>query len=207
MKLISERILPFLASLVLGFVAIYYFAPDTFDRSGAKPDEAAFSDSAKEISEPSLSVQNERSGIDPETGVFDVWETFQTAVSNDDRDTVANLMRYPLQVYFPTDTDRSTYRMIANKKAFLRSYDKLFDDDVKQFVANTSSSDLWERSNGILTPRGEIWIDIICVGTGRNNCSTGYDTKIRTIHASSPFIPRTKIDDPATLTIPNRSID
>lgn len=197
MRQILTRALLFFSAFAAGLFALWLVTPHPIDPSLVLPVEcklvAKNRDHSPVVSRNRLSV----SGIKSDTEAHELWESFQNAVAADDRDTVASLMSYPLSVNYPADEIGVPYRKISSKRAFLRAYEKIFDDDVKRFIASTSASDLSARSEGILTPRGEIWIGVHCIGTGRSDCSSGYEVKIRTIHGNSAFIDRTdpKISD------------
>lgn len=129
-------------------------------------------------------------GVNSDEEVEQFWLTFQRAVADDDRDQVAAMAHYPLKVYFFSDPlDRSGYRHLKNRTAFLRAYDKIFDKALKDRIANTSINDIWARYDGILMPRGEIWIGVFCLD---KECEGDYEVKLRTIHANSVFIDRSK---------------
>ncbi len=197
MRQILTRALLFFSAFAAGLFALWLLTPHPIDSSLVLPVESALDENKRDhspvVSWNRLSV----SGIESDSEAHELWQSFQNAVAADDRDTVASLVSYPFHVNYPTDKLGSNYRRIPNKRAFLRAYDRIFDRDLKRFIALTSGSDLWARSEGIFTPRGEIWIGVHCIGTGRGDYSTGYEVKIRTIHGNSAFIDRTdpKISD------------
>lgn len=197
MRQILTRALIFFSAFVAGLFALWLVTRYPIDPSLVLPDESALVEKCGDFSPVVRRNRLSVSGIDSDAEAYDFWQSFQKAVAADNRDTVATLVSYPFQVNFPTDKLGSNYRRILNKRSLLRAYEKIFDDDVKRFIASTSPSDLWARSEGILTPRGEIWIGVHCIGTGRSDCSSGYEVKIRTIHGNSAFIDRTdsKISD------------
>ncbi len=183
-----------MVAIATGFVSVGIFTPSPIDPSLEVPVGPN-----RVIETENLSNQNSKgrlwpAGVESDAVVYEIWRSFQNAVAADDRDTVASLPSYPFRVNYPTDNLDADYRRIPNKRAFLRAYDKIFDDNIKRFIASTFRSDLWARYDGILTPRGEIWIGVHCIGPGRNDCSTGHEVKIRTIHGNSVFIDR---NDPA----------
>ncbi len=190
MKLILSRAFIFISAFAAGNFALWFLTPHPIDSSLVLHVEPALVENERDHSPVVSRNRLFVAGIDSDAEAYDLWQSFQNAVAADDRDTVASLMNYPLRVNYPADKIGVSYRRISSKRAFVRSYEKIFDDDVKRFIAATSPSDLWARSEGILTPRGEIWIGINCIGSGRSDCSTGHEIKIRTIHGNSAFIDR-----------------
>ncbi len=127
-------------------------------------------------------------GVETDEEVEQFWITFQKAVADDDRNKVASMATYPLAVrYYFDSLDRKNYRFIKNRATFLKVYDKVFDDALKNLIAKTSIDDIGARYDGILTSRGEIWIGVFCLD---RKCEGAYEIKLRTIHANSVFIDR-----------------
>lgn len=127
------------------------------------------------------------SGVDEDTEVERFWASFQRAVATDHRNEVAALATYPLRVNYHDDAIEGKYRFVRNRKAFLRVYDRIFDNALKEMIANTSFLDIGATSHGIKTPRGEIWMGVYCLDK-EVQCETVI--KLRTIHANSVFIER-----------------
>jgi len=80
--------------------------------------------------------------------------SFKEAVAKGEKRAVAGMLSYPIRV-----TLKSGRRVrLANSPAFIRAYDQIFYDEFKQLIANTEAKDLWAKSAGVATPRGEVWI-------------------------------------------------
>lgn len=127
-------------------------------------------------------------GARDEQDARDFFTRFQRAVANDDRETVALLMNYPLRANFPLDESIREYRSIRDKRSFLAVYDTLFDERLKQFVVRINPNDvtdLWGNYHGISVGRGVIWIGVFC---GPSGCDGKPDIRIRTIHSNSAFL-------------------
>ena len=89
---------------------------------------------------------------DRETEEF--FASFKEAVAKGEKRTVAGMLSYPIRV-----TVKSGRRMkLSNVAAFIRAYDQIFYDEFKQLIAETEAKDLWAKSAGVATPRGEVWI-------------------------------------------------
>ncbi len=129
-------------------------------------------------------------GVKSDSEVEEVWIAFQQAVAANDKEKVASLASYPFRAsYFSDSLDRSSYHVLNNPRQFVKHYDEIFDQALKDFIAKTTSAVLWARYDGIATPRGVIWIGVFCKDS---SCDTGYDIQIRTIHSDSVFIERKK---------------
>lgn len=89
---------------------------------------------------------------DRETEEF--FASFKEAVAKGEKRTVAGMLSYPIRV-----TAKSGRRLrLSNAAAFIRTYDQIFYAEFKQLIAETEAKDLWAKSAGVATPRGEIWI-------------------------------------------------
>lgn len=80
--------------------------------------------------------------------------SFKEAVAKGEKRAVAGMLSYPIRVTFKS----GRRARLANAAAFIRAYDQIFYDEFKQLIANTEAKDLWAKSAGVATPRGEIWI-------------------------------------------------
>lgn len=89
---------------------------------------------------------------DRETEEF--FASFKEAIAKGEKRTVAAMVSYPVRV-----TVKSGRRMrLGNAAAFIKAYDQIFYAEFKQLIAETEAKDLWAKSAGVATPRGEIWI-------------------------------------------------
>ena len=125
-------------------------------------------------------------GVSSDKEVKEFYIKFQKAVAKNDKETVASTMIYPLRVNFPTDRSNKGYTFINNKKSFLNAYDKIFDKQLKKFIASIdveNEESLWARYDGISVGRGVIWIGVYC---NKRHCQDDkYHINIRTIHGNS----------------------
>ena len=88
---------------------------------------------------------------DRETEAF--FASFKEAVAKGEKRKVAAMVSYPIRV-----TVKSGRRMrLSNAAAFIKTYDQIFYDEFKELIAKTESKDLWAKSAGVATPRGEVW--------------------------------------------------
>lgn len=81
--------------------------------------------------------------------------SFKKAVTNDDKDGVAGMVSYPIDVSLASGK-RITIR---NKVKFIQLYKSIFDTTFKQRIEQTQTKDLWANWQGVAMPRGEIWIN------------------------------------------------
>lgn len=89
-----------------------------------------------------------------EREVEEFFGAFKDAVANGDKRRVAAMVDFPARV-----TIKSGRRVrLANAAALIRVYDQIFYDEFKQLIATTEFKDLWAKSAGVATPRGEVWI-------------------------------------------------
>ena len=88
---------------------------------------------------------------DRETEAF--FASFKEAIAKGEKRKAAAMISYPIRV-----TVKSGRRIrLSNAAAFIRVYDQIFYDEFKQLIAKTEAKDLWAKSAGVATPRGEIW--------------------------------------------------
>ncbi|HJY27772.1 MAG TPA: hypothetical protein VJ306_07010 [Pyrinomonadaceae bacterium] len=83
------------------------------------------------------------------------FNSFKEAVAKDDKRKIAAMVSYPIKVYLRSDRTVK----IANSARFVKFYDRIFDQKFKDIIAATEFKDLWAKSSGVATPRGEIWIN------------------------------------------------
>ncbi len=148
------------------------------------------------LSVPAVSAQEKNrfqvSGVNNDKEVERFFLDFQRAIAADNRKKVASMMAYPLHVNFYSDSLKKNYRIIRSATTFLKFYNNIFDNALKKFIAKTSTNDIWGNYSGIATPQGEIWIGVFCKGIRANKDCRDYEIKVRTIHANSVFIDRSK---------------
>ncbi len=88
----------------------------------------------------------------------DFFRQFQTSVAADRRDEVAGMMMYPLRVTFYTDRWNAQYRSLQSPSELLDVYDKVFDESVKDYVANFDANEVRGDYVVYQTSTGEIGI-------------------------------------------------
>ena len=103
-----------------------------------------------------LPLQQDRFAVaglnEQETVAF--FASFKEAIAKGEKRAVGGMLSYPIRV-----TLKSGRRVrLANSAAFIRAYDQIFYDEFKQLIAETEAKDLWAKSAGVATPRGEVWI-------------------------------------------------
>jgi len=76
----------------------------------------------------------------------------QTAVRANDREKIAGMISYPLNVNYGTRRTR-----VPNKTALLASYDKVFTEQIRKDILSQSSHCLFGNDNGAMIGNGEVW--------------------------------------------------
>ena len=76
----------------------------------------------------------------------------QTAVAKDDRDAVAELVRYPLRV-----GSRKRLISVGSRQEFLRRYPMIFTERVKASVAAARLETLFANWQGVMFDSGRVW--------------------------------------------------
>jgi len=113
----------------------------------------------------------------------------QTVLRNDDRNTVASLVRYPLLTSLHAKKVR-----IADRAQLLTHYEEIFDAGIRCSVLNATAKDLWGNWQGFTTGNGAVWFDGVIPATEKvNTNATDYWTKhpfkIVTVNNGSVTIP------------------
>ncbi|MEM4247920.1 MAG: hypothetical protein QXH80_01520 [Candidatus Nanoarchaeia archaeon] len=100
-----------------------------------------------------LSHRYSVAGADDDKLIHDKALRFQTAVKNRDKETVANLINFPIKV----DIDGKR-RTIREKKKFIALYDKIFTEKYRARILNAIPRHMFVKYTGImLGGRGEVW--------------------------------------------------
>lgn len=85
------------------------------------------------------------------------YANLQRAVAKGDKAAVAARVHYPLTV-FNHDDDATNKKMVIKTKAqFLNNYNKIFTEDVRENLAETSFSELFVNWKGASVDDGDIW--------------------------------------------------
>lgn len=100
--------------------------------------------------------------------------SFREAVSTRDKKKVASLVSYPIKVSLSSGGTRT----IRNRLDFIKVYDRVFDQKFRDLIVATQFTDLWAKSAGVATPRGEIWFS----GIGTKKSPDKYTIKIIAIN-------------------------
>ena len=94
-------------------------------------------------------------GLDDDREVEQFFTSFKEAIAKGDKKKVASLVSYPIRVNLVSG--RRT--KLKNAPDFVRTYDRIFDDQFKQLILGTDVKDLWAKWSGVATPRGELWFN------------------------------------------------
>ncbi len=80
--------------------------------------------------------------------------TLQALVKADDRQQIAGMIRYPLNVY-----SAKRHRRISNPGAFVSGYPVLFSPAVKKAIEQQSPECLFGNWQGVMIGNGEVWFE------------------------------------------------
>ena len=94
-------------------------------------------------------------GLDSSQKLEDFFEIMRTAAKSDDRETIANLISYPFEIYI--NEDMKSYK---TKSEFLRDYGIIVTPDVQNTFENASYEDFWANYRGGMINHGMIWFNI-----------------------------------------------
>jgi len=92
-------------------------------------------------------------GFDDASQVQLFVENLKTLVSQDKKEDIAQLLRFPLKINIAAH--RITLR---SKVDFLKHYDQAFNSKVREALAKQDSSNLFSNWQGAMIGNGEIWI-------------------------------------------------
>jgi len=82
------------------------------------------------------------------------FERIQTALKNDDRQTLTSMVHYPLLASLQHKETR-----IHNRKELLSHFDEVFDVGVRCAILNSTSKDVWGNWRGFTIDGGDVWFD------------------------------------------------
>lgn len=86
------------------------------------------------------------------------YANLQRAVAKGDKAAVAARVHYPLTVFMDDDDDDNNKKLVIKTKAqFLNNYNRIFTDDVRENLAETSFSELLVNWKGASVDDGDIW--------------------------------------------------
>ena len=78
---------------------------------------------------------------------------FQVAVARRDRDKVAAMVHFPLEVTLATGARRK----MTSRDEFLAQFDNIFDQKFSATIAGMREESLLANGSGVATPLGEVW--------------------------------------------------
>ncbi len=105
-----------------------------------------------------------------------VIDDYQKAVAGGDKEAVAALVGYPIDV---TIDGKKT--SIKDTAGFVRNYDKIITPAIAEVIQAQKYSDLLVNGQGVMFGSGETWINGICK-KGSADCSE-FEVKVVTIQA------------------------
>jgi hypothetical protein len=105
-----------------------------------------------------------------------VIDAYQKAVADGDKEAVAALVDYPIEV---TLDGKKT--AIANAAGFVQNYDRIITPAIASVIKAQKYSELMVNSQGVMFGSGETWINGICK-PGSADCSE-FEAKVITIQA------------------------
>ncbi|NGZ74962.1 hypothetical protein [Saccharibacillus alkalitolerans] len=85
------------------------------------------------------------------------YANLKRAVAKGDKAAVAARVHYPLTVYNGDDDAKTKKRVIKTKAQFLNNYNKIFTEDIRESLADTSFSELFVNWQGAMVDDGDIW--------------------------------------------------
>ena len=94
-----------------------------------------------------------------------VIEAYQAAVASGDRNAVAALVRYPLEV-----TVEGSRMSIRDAAAFVQDYDRILTPAIARVITTQKYSELVVNQQGVMFGNGETWVNGICK-PGSADCS------------------------------------
>lgn len=95
-------------------------------------------------------------GIDNPALVTHCLTTLRQAVSGDDREGVAALVRFPIKA-----TVDGRLRSVKNKAAFLVQYDAIMTEAVRAAILKPEHGQLFVNSQGVMLGDGQIWLGLV----------------------------------------------
>ncbi|MFC5648221.1 hypothetical protein ACFPYJ_03640 [Paenibacillus solisilvae] len=120
--------------------------------AGSDASTASAAQGSVKGSDPQKGNPYETAGIaDPQA--FDaMFDALKTAVANGDKNAAAAYILYPLRV-----NGTGSALKIANKEEFLKQYDEIFTEPIKQALAKQTKDSLFVNYQGVMVGNGEIW--------------------------------------------------
>lgn len=94
-------------------------------------------------------------------------------IKNDKKESIANIAIYPFEREYPIP-------VIKNKQEFIKRYNDIFDNKLKQLIVNSNPASDWSDMGwrGIMLHNGEVWLDfdgsLTCI-----NYQSKFETKLQ----------------------------
>ena len=95
----------------------------------------------------------EVAGIQNPKAALTVFEALKAAIAQGNKAEVANHILYPLHVNNENDK-----RLIQTRGEFVKQYDTIITQSIKDAIANQSAEELFANYQGIMIGNGEIWL-------------------------------------------------
>ncbi|HEY5975974.1 MAG TPA: hypothetical protein VIU41_14665 [Geobacteraceae bacterium] len=92
-------------------------------------------------------------GITKEQEMTSFFAKFQVAVARRDRNKVAAMVHFPLEVTLATGSRRK----MTGRDEFLAQFDNIFDQKFSATIAGMREESLLANGSGVATPLGEVW--------------------------------------------------
>jgi hypothetical protein len=87
------------------------------------------------------------------------FEALQYAVTADDRETVAALMKYPFRLTIGGERSR-----ITSDTKWLARYDEVMTPEIKAVILDQAYDTLLVTEDGVMLGNGEVWMVPVCAG-------------------------------------------
>lgn len=94
----------------------------------------------------------ETAGIEDPQAFLDVFNAVKAAIASGDKAEVANHILYPLRV-----NGVSGKTKIQTRGAFVKQYDAIITQEVKDAIANQTADNLFVNYQGVMVGNGDIW--------------------------------------------------
>lgn len=108
------------------------------------------------VEESKNTKQYEVAGINDSEKFNNLFISIQEALESENKELIADSILYPLKV----NTKDERFK-IGDKEAFLRNYDEIFTDKVKNALSNQIIDELFVNYQGIMVGDGEIWFSCL----------------------------------------------
>ena len=145
-------------SAIAIILPIFTAACDRAEDARLKPPTLPAEIATVEAAAPKHDTPTERlylAGIEDSTGARHFLEELKAAVTNDDRDALLGMVRYPFSTY----QNGKRVRTYAKVSSLRPHFDRVFTDEVLHAIRNASYETLFVNSQGAMLGNGEVWFD------------------------------------------------